>query len=149
MKAKITTTIRADAEDMWAELQRVASLVHVAAPILTFRPQHDDTLPDRWTVGKTYRLRLYCGGILPLGDHHIRIVSIDPQRKEIFSNEHGRLTRRWNHLIRIVPIDRRSVEYTDEIEIEAGGLTVFIWIFAHVFYRHRQRRWKKLLVRRY
>jgi hypothetical protein len=34
---------------------------------------------------------------------------------------------------------------TDEIKIQAGPLTGVIWAFAHLFYRHRQRRWKVLL----
>jgi len=37
------------------------------------------------------------------------------------------------------------VSYTDEIEIQAGWLTPGIWLFAQLFYRHRQRRWKALL----
>jgi hypothetical protein len=75
-------------------------------------------------------------------------VTIDPESRLIFSSEHGRLTRVWNHRLQIVPIDSRAVVYTDAIEIQAGGMTVFIWLFAHVFYRHRQRRWKRLLARR-
>lgn len=33
----------------------------------------------------------------------------------------------------------------DEIEIKAGWLTIFIWLFVQLFYHHRQRRWKILL----
>ncbi|MFO7859839.1 MAG: hypothetical protein R6U41_01320 [Desulfosalsimonas sp.] len=40
-----------------------------------------------------------------------------------------------------------TVHYTDKIEISAGLLSPLIWLFAHVFYRHRQRRWKLLLER--
>jgi len=40
---------------------------------------------------------------------------------------------------------RGKVSYTDEIEIQAGWLTPVIWLFAHIFYRHRQRRWKVMM----
>ncbi|MBN2003783.1 MAG: hypothetical protein JXA21_10535 [Anaerolineae bacterium] len=55
------------------------------------------------------------------------------------------MVRVWNHTIRFHPLGTEQLRYTDAIEIEAGLLTVFVWAFAHLFYRHRQRRWKKLL----
>jgi hypothetical protein len=33
---------------------------------------------------------------------------------------------------------------SDEIEIEAGWLTFFVWLFAQWFYRHRQRKWRNV-----
>ncbi len=42
-------------------------------------------------------------------------------------------------------IEQNKLLYTDEIEIKAGMLTPAIWIFARLFYRHRQKRWKMLL----
>jgi hypothetical protein len=35
--------------------------------------------------------------------------------------------------------------YTDEVEIQAGLLTLPAWLFALAFYGHRQRRLKRLL----
>jgi len=35
--------------------------------------------------------------------------------------------------------------YTDQIDIQAGILTPPIWLFAHIFYRYRQRRWRHLV----
>ena len=37
--------------------------------------------------------------------------------------------------------------YADEIEIRAGLLTVFVWLFAHGFYRYRQMRWQRVIRR--
>ena len=31
-----------------------------------------------------------------------------------------------------------------EIVIEAGPLTLLVWLFANWFYRHRQRRWRRV-----
>lgn len=50
-----------------------------------------------------------------------------------------------NYNIWFREVEGGKVSYTDEIEIQAGWLTPVIWLFAHVFYRHRQRRWKALL----
>ncbi len=57
----------------------------------------------------------------------------------------GNLTKVWNHIINFHAIDEQTIEYTDEIEIKAGILTLSIWLFSQVFYRHRQNKWKKLL----
>jgi len=35
------------------------------------------------------------------------------------------------------------------VDIEAGLLTPFIWLFSQVFYRHRQRRWQALVKRQF
>jgi hypothetical protein len=37
-----------------------------------------------------------------------------------------------------------GVVYRDRVEVRAGVLTPFIWVFAQIFYRHRQRRWRRL-----
>ena len=145
MKASISSRMEASIHRMWPELQRTGSLVHVASPILVFRPQAGHQLPAEWQVGNTYALDLHVFHILPLGKHFIHVNKIDHDAHEIFTNEHGSLTKTWNHRILVNSLDDSSIFYTDEIEIEAGFLTPFIWIFAHIFYRHRQRRWKQLL----
>jgi hypothetical protein len=141
----ISTIIRANATQMWTELQIIGSLIRVASPILTFKSQPGQSLPVTWQIGHTYVLDLFAFHILPLGKHYIGIRQIDDANREIFTNEHGSLTRTWNHRIQIEPLTESTLRYTDEIEIEAGILTPFIWVFAHIFYRHRQRMWKELL----
>ena len=130
---------------MWDELQKTSSLMHVAAPILIFKPEKSAQLPLKWGIDKLYRLRIYAFGIIPLGKHRIVVKKIDHRRKEILTNESGFLTKRWDHFVQVEKIDEATVRYTDQIEIQAGILTVFIWLFAHLFYRRRQRKWKLLM----
>ena len=147
MKAKISTVIKTNEDRMWRELQKTSSLMHVAAPMLMFKPQTNHALPESWSIGVEYKLKLFFFGLIPLGDHCINLVEFNHDEKTIVSNEYGRLTDVWNHVIKIKAIDEQTLEYTDEIEIKAGMLTFSIWLFAHLFYRHRQRRWKELLNR--
>lgn len=147
MKAKISTSIQTNEDEMWKELQKVSSLMHVASPILKFKPKGSYTIPENWELGREYKLKLYFFGILPLGDHCIKLAEINPIKKTIISNERGNLARVWNHTIKISPNDEKSIEYMDEIEIKAGLFTLPIWLFAHAFYRHRQRKWKEILNR--
>jgi len=146
MKAKIATTLSTSEARMWEELRKISTLMHVASPILIFRPRDEEELPEQWEVGKQYSLCMSAFGIIPLGKHSIVVKRIDPVNREIETHESDTLTKTWDHLLRVTKIDESRVRYTDEVEIKAGVLTVFIWLFAHVFYRHRQRKWRKLLL---
>ena len=130
---------------LWEKLQKISSLTYVASPILVFRPRGGKALPEKWEMGKKYALSLYAFGFIPLGKHDIAVRKIDAAGKEIATNESSSLARTWDHVIRVEKISEDAVKYTDEVEIEAGLLTMFIWLFAHIFYRHRQRKWKVLL----
>jgi len=147
MKATISTIIHANGNKMWEELQKTSSLMYVASPILIFKSQDGRELPSKWEVEREYPLKVYTFNIVPLGKHYIIVKRIDAKNKEIFTNEFGSLTKTWNHLVRVHVLGENIIKYTDEIEIKAGMLTAFIWMFAQVFYRHRQRKWKKLLTR--
>ena len=61
------------------------------------------------------------------------------------SNEHVPV---WNHDITLVNLDDDHTEYTDRVEIHAGWKTVFVWLWANMFYAHRQRKWIRLLEKR-
>jgi hypothetical protein len=145
MKAKISTLIKTSENKMWDELQKVSSLMHVASPILKFKPQEGHSIPERWSLETEYKLKISFLGILPLGNHVIKLVEINKDENLIISNEYGKLTRVWDHIIKFKAIDDQTIKYTDEIEIKAGVLTLSIWLFSQVFYRHRQNKWKKLI----
>ncbi|MEL6913943.1 MAG: hypothetical protein AAFP13_05545 [Pseudomonadota bacterium] len=127
---------------VWEALQSPATLVHVSAPLLTFRP--DAPWPARWRAGR-WRVRLRGPLGLPLGWQIIDVSfpkAVPPARR-IRDNGRGALARRWDHLIEVAP-EGNGTRYTDTVEIEAGPLGPAIWVFAHVFYAHRQRRWRRL-----
>lgn len=145
MLARISTTFDCTAEQLWAEISRPASLRFVAAPLLHFEPLAAGDLDGEWVVGKTYPLRLSLFGFLPVGAHRITLINIDRAANLIESRESGALSPIWNHTIRFHPLGNGKLHYSDEIEIQAGLLTGVIWIFAHLFYRHRQQRWKQLV----
>lgn len=145
MRLSIATSFSCTADALWQRIIEPRSLVYVAAPLLKFVPVDGGQLPARWEVGEPYALRLYLLKWLPLGRHTIRLVTIDEATHTIVSEERGHLARVWNHIIRFHEVASGRVHYCDEIDIRAGLLTLLIWLFAQVFYRHRQRRWKRLL----
>jgi hypothetical protein len=119
-------------------------LQYVAAPIIAFEPVDPPAFPAEWSPGQ-YLVRLALGTIVPFGTQVIDISTwSDGESVVIRDNGHSRLIRRWDHLIRITPVGDMT-EYRDEIEVRAGVLTPFVAAFAWFFYRHRQRRWLRLV----
>ena len=106
--------------------------------MLTFKPVNQGKLDPEWTVGKTHVLKLTFLNALPLGRHRISIASIDRRSNIIKSCESGSLASVWNHTIHFHQVTKCTVCYSDEIEVEAGLITIPVWIFAHFFYCHRQ-----------
>lgn len=145
MIARISSYFDCTEKKLWEKIIDPKSLQFVASPILSFRPLIKGELDVEWIIGKTYELKLYLLNIIPIGHHRIKITTIDRDSNLIVSKESGTLASEWNHTIRFTQGEQGKLSYTDEIEIKAGWLTTAIWIFAHIFYRHRQRRWKVLL----
>ncbi|QIN85355.1 hypothetical protein GBA63_21810 (plasmid) [Rubrobacter tropicus] len=82
--------------------------------------------------------------LIPTPEHHIFVVNVDEEKREALTNEHGGAVRTWNHRIKVEPVSEKRYLYTDEVEIRAGALTPLIWLFAQLYYRYRQMRWRGL-----
>jgi len=147
MIARISTHIPCSEDELWEKIMDPKSLQFVASPILKFIPVGNNDLDKEWELNRVYNLNIYLFGFFTLGRHRIRVVTIDRNENKIESQESGLLASVWNHTILFRQTDRKSVQYTDIIEVKAGLLTPFIWGFAHLFYRHRQRRWKSIFKR--
>ncbi len=136
-----TSVFPASRETVFEKLQELETLQYIAKPYATFEPA--GSVASVWTAGSesSFRFRLF--GIIPYGIHTIRIVRVDPGG--ISSREGNPHVPVWNHDIALAVLDESHTEYTDRVEIHAGWKTFFIWLWANAFYRHRQRKWIKLL----
>lgn len=144
MKVIVTTTFVATSRGLWKEIVNPVILQKISAPMLTFTPKAGTDFSKPWNTSDSYDVSLHLGGILPLGSHSIRIRELNREKNLIRSEESGHLAKVWNHTIYFSERDGK-LEYTDEVEIRAGILTFPIWLFANLFYRHRQRNWKTLM----
>jgi hypothetical protein len=150
MIATISTTLHAPADRVAGLVQRSDTLLFISGPLLRFVPIRPAELPDIWSPGE-YRVRIRFFGVLPMGEQSIRIEHPPTEEPGIFrirDNGGGQLVRVWDHMITIGP-DRSDgrTRYEDRVDIRAGLLTPFIWLFAQGFYRWRQYRWGRLLDR--
>jgi len=145
MRVRVETTFHTTPDRFWALLRYPASLLHVCRPVLHFRFREASLAKEPWKEQVPYRLKMSLFGLIPLGSHTISLDVLDEARCTIVSRESGTLARVWNHTISFREVGQGSIHYVDEIEIRAGLLTLPIVAFAHLFYRHRQRRWRQVL----
>ncbi len=138
----VTTEFEAPAEVVWPALRTPHAFVHVASGMLRYPAAERCDRP--WAVGDQLHGWTFLFGLLPFSKHRLTIESIDDEERRIVSDESGGLVRRWHHEIELTRIDDARSAYLDRIEIDAGVMTWLVAAFAHVFYRHRQRRWRRL-----
>ncbi|HJL16880.1 MAG TPA: hypothetical protein RMH99_14545 [Sandaracinaceae bacterium LLY-WYZ-13_1] len=146
MTLSLTTHLDAPPDRVWHLLWQPETLAHVAWPVLRFVPT--EPLPRRWREGGVYEVKVRLGAVLPIGRQQIRVSSwMDGDERWLRDDGRGSLVRRWDHRVRVVPSSDGGTRYTDEIDVEAGALTPLVRVFAQLFYRHRQRRWRALVRR--
>lgn len=149
MRVTLTTRLPCAPDDAWDAVRRPALLAHVAAPLLRFVPLDPAPWPARWREGE-HRVGLRLFGVLPLGTQQIVTTFAPIERTpagpvyRVRDVGRGDLARVWDHRITIAPAPGGATSYTDDVEVAAGWLTPGVWLFAHAFYRWRQRRWRAL-----
>ncbi len=128
----------------FAEVCKLSLLEHIAWPLMKFEPREPRTFPREWQAGR-FRVGLKLFGFIPLGDQWIVISVENGSASPILrDNGYSAMIPRWDHWIFIEPTGSKKCRYIDRVDIEAGLLTPFVWLFAKCFYAHRQRRWRAL-----
>ncbi len=138
----VTTDLAAPADVVFDAVCTVDAFELVTAGLLRYTPTRGRSggLPE----GEELRGWLLLGGVVPFSRHRLRVEALDPVARELRTDEGGGLVRRWRHRIGVTPIGPDRCRYVDEIDIDAGVLTPAVRAFAEVFYRARQRRWRRL-----
>jgi hypothetical protein len=132
-------------DELFKEVKKSKSLLYIAKPFVKFVPVNP--LPDTWEEGK-YLVRMYIFGFIPFGTQWI-VISVDEQTKHIRDNGYSQMISKWDHHIHLESLATNKTLFVDTIEIKAGPLTLFVVLFAHLFYRWRQRRWRKLITSKF
>jgi hypothetical protein len=145
-----TTILNCTPERAWAEVQTTRLLAYVAHPLVRFVPVDPPALPAVWNEGR-YLVALRLFGWLPFGTQWIvtSILLADATSEQEYyvlrDNGHSDLIATWDHLICMRATADGRTHYTDLVEVRAGLLTPLIWLYATIFYRHRQARWRRLV----
>jgi hypothetical protein len=146
MLVDVSTYLPCDPEQAIRHMRTTRLHQYVAAPLLRMIPRRPSRLPEIWPEGTSwFSMRLF--GFIPFGKQ-ATVVSF-PEHEGGFcvrDNGYGSLARKWDHVV-TVEASGNGTLYRDRVTVEAGILTPIAWGFAQVFYRHRQRRWRKLVAR--
>ncbi len=140
---KVSSVFNAPKSKVFDLLQGFKILSKIAYPYITFKPI-DGNESLKWKVGETFVFKSKLLGFIPFGIHTIRVIRFDYE-KGIYTNESNTYVPTWNHEIVLEEIDSNKTYYTDEVQIEAGWKTCFVYVWATMFYKHRQRKWIKIL----
>lgn len=144
MQLEISTYLDCSPERAWQELKKPSLLSYVAHPLIRFEPVEPSPLPKAWPGDGVIRLKVYLFGVIPFGGIRTLSLHLDDETKQLQSYEHDKLIRCWDHLIKVERDSNGRTRYTDRLELEAGLLTLPVWLFACIFYHYRQWRWRGL-----
>ena len=145
MKTKIVlkqSVFPADIDKVYSLLRDLSTLQYIAAPYASFVPleKNEDM---KWSPGQKTAFKFKMFGVIPYGIHTIKVI--DFSKDGIYTNEGNVHVPIWNHRIKLTDNGDGTTTYSDEIEIGAGKKTIFVWLWAKFFYRHRQKKWIRLL----
>lgn len=137
-----TTPLPIGADAAFALALKPATFAYVARGVMRV-PALEAIPGDFAAPGAEGRGRMWWLGVIPAWTHHLRIVAIEAPGRTIQTAERGGPLRTWNHRLSFAPT-ATGCEYTDEIEIDAGVLTLPTALFTRAFFALRQARWRRL-----
>ena len=142
----LSTELPAPADEVWDRLLRVETLRYITRPLLSFAPANHAAAQGRWRENARFHFTLRVFGAISFGGvHSIEVQTLDKAGYEIYTKEQNRVVHTWNHRIRLEPLPGGRTRYTDTVALCAGRLTPAVAAWARGFYRHRQKRWRRLL----
>src|SRR3972149_5978237 len=100
MRVKVSTLLNAPVDRVWDTVKKPQTLVRVSRGVMRFGGA--DKWPSEWREGEDIQTRFFFFGFLPaFWTHHLRVVRLNQQRREILTNERGGLIPRWDHFIQV------------------------------------------------
>ncbi|WP_197203499.1 SRPBCC family protein [Crateriforma conspicua] len=136
----------APANRVWDLLLRKDTFLEITRGMMAY--ENTGSWPETlFSPDTTLTTRVRPFGIGPASRHEVRVVQVDASQQVIQTDESGGLVTTWQHTMRIESLSDQRCRYIDRIFLHAGIITPAIGLFAMVFYRYRQHRWKRLLRR--
>lgn len=151
MRVHIATVLNAPPEWTVTQVQSTAVFRHITAPLMRFTLAPGARWPAQWAPGEV-TVHLWLLGFVPLGSQTVRI-SVEPPPTgsgwpSLRDNGEGATMRRWDHRIHLRELPDGRTLYSDDVEVVARHLP---WLmtpvsagYAQLFFRHRQRRLRRL-----
>jgi hypothetical protein len=143
IKITICSKLDNSVNKIWDKILNIQTLVEICKPMATFKTITKENIKI-WELNTEYIFKLFIYGFIPFGNHKIILETIDTGINVIKSKECNNIVKIWNHKITLENYGGKITKYTDEVEIYAGIFTLFIASWGIIFYKHRQKKWKKI-----
>jgi hypothetical protein len=147
MRLKLQTRLNARVDDVVTHVLTSRLLMHVASPLVVFLPIRPAQLPDVWRPGR-YLVGMKLFGVIPMGKQWINISFPNTNEVRAFQmldDGEGDLMRRWRHLITVTSTPSGQTCYADEVDVDAGWLTLPVFVWTYGYFLYRQVRWRRLM----
>jgi hypothetical protein len=142
MIIRLTTRLPVSADVAWDHLQRIGTFYYVTRGLLGFDVRQP--LPERFVAGQSFAGRMRLLHVIPAWTHRLTVLRVDSAGHEILTAEGGGPLKRFGHRLAVEPDGADQCRYTDEVDFDAGWLTLptaaILWLFFH----YRQARWRRL-----
>ena len=143
MIVKMSSVFDCDKGTLFAEVMKSKSFFYVSYPVVKFVPEKRYPIPKKWENGK-YLVKMKMFGMIPFPKQWI-VMSVYEEDYRLCDNGYSTVIKKWGHSISLADTEDGRVSYSDTIEIDAGVLTPFIFLYAKAFFKHRHRRWRNLV----
>ncbi len=147
----VSSELPVSAERAFELAQKLETFEFVVSPVIRLSLPAEQLIAakadDALRAGAEYSGRLWYFKIVPAWTHKLKIISGGPIDGgfEIYTNEQSGPVRVWNHRLTFKATGDSTCRYTDQIEIPGGIEGLGTRAFVEVFFRYRQRRWRRLL----
>ena len=141
---RIETNLNCDPDLVRQHVMTPALLNYVVAGLMKFHPITPPVFPEKWVPG-LYKVHMRAFHLVPVGWQTVGIEL--PGKGDswfVRDNGSGSIAKVWDHLIFIEPKGNQT-RYVDEVRIDAGIFSWPVSLYARLFYRYRQWRWRRLV----
>lgn len=119
-------------DKLWNVVTDLDALNEIAGRAVSF-----NGLPSgRFETGQVLKVSVSLLGLLPRQKYCIKVIEVDDVNRTLLSSESGAGVALWRHTA-IVSKDGWGSVLKDQVEIEAGWLTLAASIWATFLYRRR------------
>lgn len=128
------------ADTVWAHSTLWPNLARISLDAADY-----DGLPHcRMRTGQVVEYRVSAGFPWGMVPWTVRLEEVDQDRRRMRTHEHGGPIKDWRHTQTVEP-EGYGCRLTDEVHVDAGGLTLIAWFVARSLYGQRHERRMALL----
>jgi hypothetical protein len=127
----------------WRAIRSPLVLGQVSFPFTTFESLEPGGFPEVWLAGE-HPVRVKAFGLVPIGDQIIGISFVATKPGVRMMRDTGRglsgalaSVTKWRHSLAVAETADGRTLYRDQLEFEAGAITILLWPVYWAFWQWR------------